>query len=88
MQSGGNRQRRGSLHEDDRQEPTGRKIALDGIDHFVVRDGAVATNFVGFDQMQFARQTGMLPPDGSRADRAMKTAFNARSRLTARLRRI
>jgi predicted ester cyclase len=69
-------------------EPTGRKIALDGIDHFVVRDGAVATNFVVFDQTQFARQIGMLPPDGSRADRAMKSAFNARSRLTARLRRI
>ncbi len=69
-------------------EPTGRRIALDGMDHFVMRDGRVVSNFVVFDQMQFARDIGMLPPDGSRADRAAKAAFNARSRLAARLRRI
>jgi predicted ester cyclase len=68
--------------------PTGKRIVLDGMDHFVVRDGVVVSNFVVFDQMQFARAIGMLPPDGSRADRAMKAAFNARSRLQARLRRI
>ena len=68
-------------------EATGRAVALDGIDHFVVRDGVVVTNFVVFDQMQFARQLGLLPRDGSRADRAVKTAFNARTRLARRLRR-
>jgi predicted ester cyclase len=68
--------------------PTGKHIVLDGMDHFVVRDGKVVTNFVVFDQMQFARAIGMLPPDGSRADRAMKAAFNSRSKLVARLRRI
>lgn len=68
--------------------PSGKKIALDGMDHFVLRDGLVASNFVVFDQMQFARAIGMLPPDGSRADRALKNAFNARARLVARLRRI
>lgn len=67
--------------------PTGRSIALDGIDHFVFRDGAVESNFVVFDQLQFARQIGMLPPDGSPADRGMKGAFNAKTRLLARLRR-
>ena len=67
-------------------DPTGRAVAVDGMDHFVVRDGTVATNFVVFDQMQFARQIGMLPADGSAADRAMKAAFNARTRLRARLR--
>jgi steroid delta-isomerase-like uncharacterized protein len=67
-------------------EPTGRAVAIDGMDHFVVRDGMVATNFVVFDQMQFARQIGMLPADGSAADRATKAAFNARMRLRARLR--
>lgn len=69
-------------------EPTGKKIALDGMDHFVLSDGVVASNFVVYDQMQFARAIGMLPPDGSRADRAVKRAFNARSRLAGRLRRI
>jgi len=68
-------------------DATGRALAIDGMDHFVIRDATVATNFVVFDQMQFARQIGMLPPDGSRADRATKAAFNARTRLLARLRR-
>jgi steroid delta-isomerase-like uncharacterized protein len=67
-------------------EPTGRALAIDGMDHFVIRDGTIATNFVVFDQMQFARQLGMLPPDGSRADRATKAAFNAKTRLLTRLR--
>ena len=66
---------------------TGRRLAIDGMDHFVIRDGTIATNFVVFDQMQFARQIGMLPPDGSRGDRATKAAFNAKTRLLARARR-
>jgi len=67
-------------------EATGRALAIDGMDHFVIRDGTIATNFVIFDQMQFARQIGLLPPDGSRADRATKAAFNAKTRLLARAR--
>ena len=65
-------------------EATGNEIALDGIDHFVVRDGKVASNFVVFDQMQFARQIGMMPEDGSGADKAMKAAFNAKTKLQKR----
>ena len=68
--------------------PTGKPVSLDGMDHFVIGDGKVVSNFVVFDQMQFARAVGMMPPDGSRADRALKSAFNARSRLMSRLRRI
>lgn len=68
--------------------PTGKHVAIDGMDHFVVRDDKVVSNFVVFDQMQFARAVGLLPPDGSRADRAVKAVFNARSKLVARLRRI
>jgi steroid delta-isomerase-like uncharacterized protein len=68
-------------------EATGRPVALDGIDHFVMRDAKIVSNFVVFDQMQFARQVGLMPPDGTRADRAVKSAFNARSRLLSRLHR-
>ena len=57
-------------------EPTGKPLAVDGMDHFVVRDGKVVSNFVIFDQMQYARQIGMMPPDGSSADKAVKSAFN------------
>jgi predicted ester cyclase len=67
--------------------PTGNSIELDGIDHFVLRDGKVESNFVVFDQLQFARQIGMMPADGSPADRAMKAAFNAKTRLRARIKR-
>ena len=67
-------------------DATGKTLAIDGMDHFVVRNGAIATNFVVFDQMQFARQVGLLPADGSRGDRATKAAFNARTRLLRRVR--
>jgi predicted ester cyclase len=67
--------------------PSGRAIALDGMDHFVMGDGIIVTAFVVFDQMQFARQIGMLPHDGSRGDRTVKAAFNAKTRLLGRLRR-
>lgn len=66
-------------------EPTHRRVTMDGMDHFVIRDGQVASNFVVFDQMQWARQIGMLPPDGSGADKALKGAYNARTKLLARL---
>ncbi|HEY2438220.1 MAG TPA: ester cyclase [Solirubrobacteraceae bacterium] len=68
-------------------EPTGKPIAVDGMDHFVIRDGKVISNFVVFDQMQYARQLGMMPPDGSAGDRAVKTAFNAKTKLSQRLKR-
>ena len=67
-------------------EPTGKALAVDGMDHFVVRDGKVVSNFVVFDQMQYARQIGMMPPDGSSADKALKSAFNLRTKLVQRVR--
>ena len=67
--------------------PTGNPVELDGIDHFVIRDGKVESNFVVFDQLQFARQIGMMPADGSTADRAMNAAFNAKTRLRDRIKR-
>jgi predicted ester cyclase len=48
-------------------EPTGRKVKIDGMDHFVLRDGALVSNFVVFDRMQYAVQLGVLPPPGSSA---------------------
>jgi steroid delta-isomerase-like uncharacterized protein len=67
-------------------EPTGKPLAVDGMDHFVIRDGKVVSNFVIFDQMQYARQIGMMPPDGSSADKAVKSAFNLKTKLAQRLR--
>jgi steroid delta-isomerase-like uncharacterized protein len=67
-------------------EATGKALAIDGMDHFVIREGRIVTNFVVFDQMQYARQIGMMPADGSGADRTLKLAFNARTELVKRLR--
>ena len=69
-------------------EATGKPIALDGIDHFVLRDGKIASNFVVFDQMQYSRQLGILPAQDSAADKAMKAAFNAGTTLVRRLKEL
>ena len=66
-------------------KPTGKRVAIDGIDHFVVRDGKVVSNFVVFDQLQVARQVGFVPPDGSLGDRLAKAFFNARTTLARHL---
>jgi steroid delta-isomerase-like uncharacterized protein len=64
---------------------TGKPIDLDGIDHFTLRDGRIVSNFVVFDQMQYSRQLGILPTQDSAADKAMKAAFNARTKLAKKL---
>lgn len=62
---------------------TGKEIELDGIDHFLMREGKIVANTIVFDQMNFARQVGLLPPDRSVADKALKAAFNARTRVAS-----
>lgn len=66
-------------------EPTGSRIALDGFDCFSVQNGRIASNFVVFDQLSFARQIGLLPAQGTAMDKAMLAAFNAKTRLKKRL---
>jgi steroid delta-isomerase-like uncharacterized protein len=62
-------------------QPTGKPVTVEGVDHFVLRDGKVASIYVATNEMQFARQFGMMPPDGSAADKALKATFNAKTRL-------
>ena len=62
-------------------EPTGKHIEIRGLDLFELEDGQIVTNTGYFDGASFARQIGMLPADGSGADRAMKSAFNAVTKL-------
>lgn len=66
---------------------TGKPLCLDGFEHFVMRDGKIVSSFVVSDQLDFARQIGLVPPDGSRPDRAMKAAFTLKTKLARRLRR-
>lgn len=62
-------------------EPTGKRVEIRGLDLFELEDGEIVSNTGYFDGASFARQIGMLPADGSGADRAMKSAFNAVTKL-------
>jgi steroid delta-isomerase-like uncharacterized protein len=58
-------------------DPTGKRIELRGLDLFELEDGEIVSNTAYYDGASFARQVGMLPPEGSGAERTMKSAFNA-----------
>lgn len=62
-------------------DPTGRHVEIRGADFVELEDGLIKSLTSYFDGAAYARQIGMLPPDGSGADRAMKTAFNAVTKL-------
>lgn len=66
-------------------EATGARVRLEGMDELTVRDGLIAENNAFTDSMAFARQIGMLPEAGSTADDRVLRAFNAKTRLGARL---
>jgi glyoxylase-like metal-dependent hydrolase (beta-lactamase superfamily II)/predicted ester cyclase len=65
--------------------PTGMPVELEGFDLLTVRDGLIQSNDAFTDSMTFARQIGMMPPQGSGAEARMAQAFNAKTRLSSRL---
>jgi glyoxylase-like metal-dependent hydrolase (beta-lactamase superfamily II)/predicted ester cyclase len=65
--------------------PTGHPVALEGLDLLTVRDGMIQSNDAFTDSMTFARQIGMMPPQGSTGERRLTGAFNAKTRLTSGL---
>jgi steroid delta-isomerase-like uncharacterized protein len=62
-------------------EATGRPVELRGVDMIEIADGKIVTNTAYYDGMAFARGAGLLPPQDSGAERAMKSAVNAATRL-------
>jgi hydroxyacylglutathione hydrolase len=66
-------------------QPTGDRIALEGIDLLSVRDGLIQSNDAFPDSIAIPRTLGMLPPQGSSAEQRLTGAFNAKTRLGARL---
>jgi len=58
-------------------EPTARPVEIRGFELFELQDGQIASATVYYDGLSFARQVGMMPPQDSGAERAMKSAFNA-----------
>jgi steroid delta-isomerase-like uncharacterized protein len=61
--------------------PTGNPIVLEGLDLLRVQDGLIQSNDAFADSMTFARQIGMMPPQGSAAEQRMMGAFNAKTRV-------
>lgn len=68
-------------------EPSGRALDLRGMDLVDIEDGRVAGNTIYFDLLAFARQVGMLPPEGSARDRLLAGVFNSVTRARAGLRK-
>jgi len=64
--------------------PTGRRVEIRGVDVMEIADGLIQHNTIYYDGASFARQIGLLPGQGSRADRAMMAAFNALTRIRRR----
>jgi steroid delta-isomerase-like uncharacterized protein len=49
--------------------PTGDRVELDGIDMWELRGDKICRYWAYYDATEVARQTGVLPPRGSRAER-------------------
>jgi steroid delta-isomerase-like uncharacterized protein len=61
-------------------DATGRRLDMRGLDLLEIEDGAIVANTAYYDGMSFARQIGLMPPENSGAERAMKSAFNTATR--------
>jgi predicted ester cyclase len=57
-------------------EPTGRRVELRGLDWLEVEGDKVVRNTAFADGAALARGMGLLPPQGSAAEKAMFSAFN------------
>jgi steroid delta-isomerase-like uncharacterized protein len=57
-------------------EPVGKHVEMRGCDVVEVENGKIVRNTAFSDGLSFARQIGMVPPQGSGAEKAMYGAFN------------
>ena len=63
---------------------TGRSVTVDGVDHWWFRDGLLERYRADYDSMGVSRQLGLIPAEGSRAERAMAALQRAGARLRRR----
>src|SRR5580693_1259300 len=61
--------------------PTGDPVAFEGVDVLTVRDGLVQSNDAFPDGLGFAREIGLMPPQGSTAEQGLMGAFNTKTRV-------
>lgn len=66
-------------------EPTGKGGTLHGSEVLTIEEGEFARIRVYYDQMEFAREVGVLPKEGSPGERAMSGMINAVTKVRQRL---
>jgi len=64
--------------------PTGRSMAVEGVDHWTMRDGRIARYRAFYDMNELARQLGIVPEPGSRAERGMVALQRLQARFARR----
>ncbi len=64
---------------------TGRTVELRGVDVMHVVDGQLRHNTIYYDGLTFARQIGLLPAEGTLADKALRSSFNAKTDMVKRV---
>jgi steroid delta-isomerase-like uncharacterized protein len=64
--------------------PTGRSMEVEGVDIWTMRDERIARYRAFYDMNEVARQLGIAPANGSRAEQAMVTLQRLQARLLRR----
>ena len=64
--------------------PTGRRISVSGVDEWTFKDGLLCSYDSYYDTIDVARQLGIMPQPGSRAERLMTRMQHAQARLQRR----
>jgi predicted ester cyclase len=62
-------------------DPVGKHVEMRGCDVLEIEGGKIARNTAFTDGLAFARQVGLVPPQGSGAEKAMFGAFNGLTRV-------
>ena len=62
-------------------DPIGKAVSMRGCDVLEVEDGLIVRNTAYSDGLDFARQIGMLPAQGSGVEKALYGAFNGMNKL-------
>ncbi|HEX4564569.1 MAG TPA: nuclear transport factor 2 family protein [Solirubrobacteraceae bacterium] len=65
--------------------PTSDRVQMEGVDLLTIRDGLIQSNDAFPDSISLPRQIGMMPAQGTTAERRLAGAFNARTRARSRL---
>jgi steroid delta-isomerase-like uncharacterized protein len=64
--------------------PTGKRIEFEGMDLHEYRDGKLCRLWIVFDMTDVSRQLGILPPVGSRGERALTVLQHLQARISRR----